>query len=138
LSTSLRVRTIALILLEVAFASLGELMLGIGMKRIGPVRDWSLPALGLDFLRVITSGTIWTGISLLLLFFTCYLLVLSWADFSYVKPISAVGYGIIALLGYAVLHERVSPIRWVGVACISAGVALTSQTEVSTTGGALP
>jgi multidrug transporter EmrE-like cation transporter len=138
LSASLRARTIALILLEVVFASLGELMLGIGMKRIGPVRNWALPALGLDFVRVITSATIWAGIFLLLLFFACYLLVLSWADFSYVKPISAVGYGIIAILGYVVLHEQVSPTRWVGVACISLGVALTSQTEVNTTHGVLP
>ncbi len=134
-SASLRVRTIALIMLEVAFASMGELFLGMGMKRIGPVQSWAPAALAVDFLRVITNGTIWTGIFFLLLFFACYLLVLSWADFSYVKPISAVGYGIIAILGYLVLHEQVSPIRWVGVACISLGVALTSQTDVSTTQG---
>jgi drug/metabolite transporter (DMT)-like permease len=125
-------------MLEVAFASLGELFLGIGMKQIGAVRNWSPAALGMDFLRVISSGTIWTGIFFLLLFFACYLLVLSWADFSYVKPISAVGYGIIAILGYVVLHEQVSPLRWLGVACISLGVGLTSQTDVNTTQGIAP
>jgi uncharacterized membrane protein len=104
------------------------------MKQVGAVQDWSLGALGRTFLQTITSGTIWAGILALLLFFACYLLVLSWADLSYVKPISAIGYAVIAFLGYAVLNEQVTPVRWLGVGLICAGVALASQTQVRTTG----
>jgi uncharacterized membrane protein len=130
---ALRIRTIGLILLQVAFATLGELLLGIGMKQIGAVTDWTPLALGRTFIQTITSGTIWLGIFSLLLFFACYLLVLSWADLSYIKPVSAIGYALIAFLGYLVLHEQVSPVRWVGVSLICVGVALAGQTEVRTT-----
>ena len=130
---ALRIRTVGLILLQVAFATVGELLLGIGMKQIGAVTDWSPAALARTFILTITSGTIWLGIFSLLLFFACYLLVLSWADLSYIKPVSAIGYALIAFLGYLVLHEQVSPVRWVGVALICVGVALAGQTEVRTT-----
>lgn len=130
---ALRIRTIGLILLQVAFASVGELLLGIGMKDIGAVNDWSPAALGSTFVQTITSGTIWAGIFALLLFFACYLLVLSWADLSYIKPVSAIGYAVIAFLGYAVLNEQVTPTRWAGVILICFGVALAGQTEVRTT-----
>lgn len=132
---ALRIRTVGLILLQVAFASVGELLLGIGMKQIGAVTDWTPPALARTFMQTITSGAIWLGIFALLMFFACYLLVLSWADLSYVKPISAIGYGVIAFLGFAVLHEQVTPVRWLGVTLICFGVALASQTEVRTTPG---
>ncbi len=130
---ALRIKTLGLILLQVAFASVGELLLGIGMKKIGAVTDWSPLALGRTFIQTITSGTIWMGIFALLLFFACYLLVLSWADLSYIKPVSAIGYAVIAFLGYAVLHEQVTPLRWFGVSLICVGVALAGQTEVRTT-----
>jgi drug/metabolite transporter (DMT)-like permease len=130
---ALRIRTFGLILLQVAFASIGELLLGIGMKQIGAVTVWTPLALGRTFIQTVTSGTIWLGIFALLLFFACYLLVLSWADLSYIKPVSAIGYAVIAFLGYAVLHEHVTPVRWLGVSLICVGVALAGQTEVRTT-----
>ena len=36
------------------------------------------------------------------------MLVLSWADYSYVQPASSVAYGVVALLGYSVLRETVT------------------------------
>ncbi len=57
--------------------------------------------------RAFDSGTLWLGISLLMLFFVSYMLVLSWADFSYVSPASAVGYVLVALMGYFFLGEHV-------------------------------
>ena len=42
---------------------------------------------------------------MLLTFFVAYLLVLSWADYSYVQPASSISYVLIALLAHFVLHE---------------------------------
>ena len=56
----------------------------------------------------------WLGIGSLFTFFIAYILVLSWADYSYVQPASSVAYGVVALLGYLVLREPITldPLGW--------------------------
>ena len=71
---------------------------------------------------VLGTGSIWLGILSLLTFFVANLLVLSWADYSYVLPASSAGYGVSALLGYWMLDEPVSLLRWLGIAIICLGV----------------
>ena len=101
----LHLKTIVLILIMVSVAPLGDTFLGKGMKRIGPMAGWAPADLFHFFFRAFTSGTIWIGIGLLLAYFVAYLLVLSWADYSYVLPASSVSYVLIALLAHFVLHE---------------------------------
>jgi drug/metabolite transporter (DMT)-like permease len=47
---------------------------------------------------------------------------LSWADLTYVLPATSLGYVILALVARFVLHEHVSPLRWMGIALITGGV----------------
>jgi hypothetical protein len=131
---ALRFKTHLLISLMIVFGPVGDVLLSKGMKRIGAVTirvPADLPRL---FLRTFTSGMIWFGIGSLLLFFIAYMLVLSWADYSYVQPASAAAYGIVALLGYLVLGEGITPIRWVGVLVICLGVFIVGHTPPRTTG----
>src|SRR5690242_12841394 len=126
-------KTYALLASMVFFSSLGNVLLGRGMKEIGEIVDFSPAALAAVFVKTFTNGSIWLGILSLLVFFLSYLLLLSWADFSYVQPASAIGYALVAVLGYFVLGEFVSPLRWVGVLIICLGVALV-QASPSWTG----
>ena len=128
-SAGLHFKTCLLILLMVIFGPLGNVLLGKGMKRIGTV-SLGTTAEAFDVLsRVLTSGTIWLGIGSLMTFFVAYTLVLSWADYSYVQPASSVGYGVSALLGYFMLSEPVSPLRWLGIAIICLGVLVVGQSN---------
>jgi drug/metabolite transporter (DMT)-like permease len=127
-------RTYFLLASMVLFSSLGNVLLSKGMKQVGEIVDFSPLALFSVFLKTFTNGSIWLGILSLLLFFVSYLLMLSWADLSYVQPASAIGYAMVALLGYLVLGESVSPTRWIGVLFICGGVALVGGTDPSTTG----
>jgi len=117
----------------VLFSSVGDILLSKGMKRIGEVHFQSPSQVFGIFLQTIVSGTIWMGIACLLLFFVCYLMVLSWADYSYVMPASAIGYAVVAFLGYWVLSESVTTTRWMGVGLICLGVALVGGTPPRTT-----
>jgi uncharacterized membrane protein len=128
-----RKKTYSLLTLMVWFGAVGNILLSKGMKEIGEIRDYSPVALTALFQKTFTNGSIWLGIGSLLLFFACNLLLLSWADYSYVMPASAIGYALVALLGYLVLGEFVSTTRWLGVAFISAGVVLVGGTEPRTT-----
>src|SRR5512138_2238706 len=129
-----RRRTYLLLGTMVFFGSIGNVLLSKGMKQVGEVIDFSPVALLGVFLRTFMNSSIWLGILSLLLFFVSYLLLLSWADLSYVQPASAIGYAMVALLGYVLLGEAVSPTRWIGVLFICGGVGLVGGTDPSTTG----
>jgi hypothetical protein len=132
-SAGLHFKTYLLILLMVIFGPLGNVLLGKGMKRIGTV-SLGTTAEAFDVLsRVLTSGTIWLGIGSLMTFFVAYTLVLSWADYSFVQPASAVAYGVVALLAHFMLREVVTPVRWLGVLVICLGVLVVGHTPPRTT-----
>jgi drug/metabolite transporter (DMT)-like permease len=125
-------KTIVLIAIMVVAGPLGNVLLGQGMKQIRPVL-WP----PIEFLRtglqILSSHSIWLGIGSLLAFFIANLLVLSWADYSFVQPASSVAYAVVALLGYFMLGERVSPLRWLGIAVICVGVLVVGRTNPRTT-----
>lgn len=132
-SKTLRTKTIALLVLMVLFGSAGDVLLSKGMKHVGAVEEWSAPVFFSFFFRAFATGTIWLGIGCLLLFLVCDLLVLSWADYSFVSPASAAGYAVVPLLGYVLLGENVTSVRWLGVIFICLGVILVSLTAPRTT-----
>jgi drug/metabolite transporter (DMT)-like permease len=128
-SKSLRARTYLFIALIMVLSPLGNASLREGMDRIGAPTHWTSQALAVFFSRTFRSGPVWIGISLLALFFICYMLVLSWADFSYVQPASAGSYVVVALLGSIVLGEHVSVGRWIGIGLICVGALLVGRTS---------
>jgi len=74
------------------------------------------------------------GVVLLIVWQLSRMALLSWADLSYVVPVTAVGYVVVALLGRIFLDERITMARWVGIVLIVAGVALVGGgTEPQTT-----
>jgi drug/metabolite transporter (DMT)-like permease len=128
----LRIKTFVMILVMVACANAGDLMLKRGMTKIGSVQ-LSLPGLQHAFLLTVTSPTIWIAILFLIGFTVSYMMLMSWADYSYVMPAGAFGYALLTLLAVLVLHESVSPGRWLGVVLICAGVLLVGLTKPRTT-----
>src|SRR5262245_3784194 len=128
-----RRRTYLLLGTMVFFSSIGNVLLSKGMKQVGEVVDFSPVALLAVFLKTFMNSSIWLGIFSLLLFFVSYLLLLSWADLSYVQPASRIGLATVALFAYVLLVESVSPTRWIGLLFICGGVALVGGTNPSTT-----
>ena len=132
-SRNLLAKTIPLLTLVPIFGSLGNVLLGKGMRGVGKIPDLSFPSLAAYLLKIMSSGWIWLGIGSLLIFFISYMLVLSWADYSYVMPVTAVGYVLAPLLAHLLLGEVVPGARWAGAVFIFLGVALVGRTPPSTT-----
>jgi hypothetical protein len=131
--TSRQWRTYALLAPVVLFASTGNVLLGKGMRQVGAM-PWSLSALGGLFLKTIINGWVWLGIGSLLLFLVSFMVVLSWADYSFVMPASAASYALATLMSHWLLGELVKPLRWAGVAFICLGVALVTRTPSNGSG----
>ena len=121
-----------MILVMVACANAGDVMLKRGMTRIGAVQ-LSLAGLERAFLLTVSSSTIWLAIFFLIGFTASYMMLMSWADYSYVMPAGAFGYALLTFLAVVFLHESVSPRRWIGVALICIGVLLVGLTKPRTT-----
>jgi multidrug transporter EmrE-like cation transporter len=128
----LRTKTLALVVLMVVASSVGDIFLKQGMDRIDV--QLNPASLGSAFAQTVASGQIWLGILCLLISFVLYLMLVSWADYSYVMLVSSFGYAVVALLAVLVLGESVTLGRWAGVALICLGVGLVGRTEPSTTG----
>jgi drug/metabolite transporter (DMT)-like permease len=64
------------------------------------------------------------GVVLLITWMLSRMTLLSWADLSYVLPVTSIGYVLVAIEGKLFLHEEISLKRWAGIVLIMAGVAL--------------
>jgi drug/metabolite transporter (DMT)-like permease len=125
----LHFKTFVMILIIISVAPLGNTFLGKGMKVLPPMTSWDPVSLFHFFFRAMTSGSIWIGIGLLLSYFIAYLLVLSWADYSFVQPATSASSVVIALLAHFMLHEEVAPARWAGITLICLGVFAVGYTQ---------
>ena len=132
-SPGLHLKTYMLILFMVLFAPLGNVLLSKGMKGVGSAINWELGDLLHILVSVLSSGYIWMGIACLLAFFVAYMLVLTWADYSYVQPASSFSYAVVAVLSYFLLGEAVPPLRWAGILVICVGVFIVGNTHPRTT-----
>ena len=117
----------------VLLGSVGNTILSKGMKDAGDLDISHLSSVMAAVGRVLTSGAIWAGIAMMLGFMVCHMLVLSWADYSFVMPFSAIAYALVPLLAYIFLREQVSTARWIGIVLIVFGVVLINRTPHRTT-----
>jgi drug/metabolite transporter (DMT)-like permease len=87
----------------------------------------------LEYVAVLFRPWVAMGVILLILWQLSRMALLSWADLSYVLPVTSVGYVIVALIGKLMLNEAISRQRWAGILLIMAGVALVGVgTAIST------
>jgi uncharacterized membrane protein len=78
----------------------------------------------LDYILVIFTPWVASGILLLILWLLSRMALLSWADLTYVLPVTSLGYVLSALIGHFFLDEKVSAARWAGTLLIVAGTVL--------------
>ena len=126
-----RIKTLVVLVLAILANGAGNLSLSYGMKSVGPPEAWTLPGLWDVVGSALSSLPVMAGGLLLLVFFALFLALLSWADLSYVLPMISSCFAVSALLGHFVLGERISLVRWSGIALVSIGVLLVGRTGPS-------
>lgn len=122
-----------MLLVMIVAMPFGNVMLGKGMKHVGALAIWPLAAMFETGVHIFSSPYVWLGLGSLLTWFVSSMLVLSWADYSYVQPATSLGYGVTALLSWILLGEHVSPLEWAGIAIICLGVFVVGRTNPQTT-----
>jgi drug/metabolite transporter (DMT)-like permease len=121
----LYVKNTAAITVVVLSNSFGNLLLAIGTSEMPQFELISLPSY---LLAMLTDPWLVLGTLLMIVFMISQLSLFSWADLSYVVPITATSYVITAVLSLVFLHETIAFTRWAGIVLISFGVVLVSET----------
>ncbi|HYP14702.1 MAG TPA: hypothetical protein VEQ63_12315 [Bryobacteraceae bacterium] len=99
---------------------LGNLALSLGMKSSSTAT------------AIISNPLVVVGVGLLILWTLSRMALMSWADLSYILPITSIGYVLTALAGKFVLAESISGPRWWGTLLIFAGMVIVSRTRPRT------
>lgn len=124
-----RRRNQLLVLLVVLSNVIGNVALSHGMRQTGSI----ISASPLDYLRAFAKPWTVAGVLVLIIWMISDLALLSRADLSFVLPVTASAYVLIAVAGHFWLGERISLVRWLGIAAITAGVVLAEETPSRTT-----
>ncbi|HZP32389.1 MAG TPA: hypothetical protein VFB23_03415 [Candidatus Acidoferrales bacterium] len=123
-----RRRTQLLVLIAIVTQVAGNVFLSHGMRDAGAI----VSASPLDYIRALNAWTV-AGVCMLAIWMITDLALLSRADLSFVLPVIATSYVLIALVGHFVLDERVSGLRWIGIVLITFGVLVAETTPDRTT-----
>jgi len=93
----------------------------------------ALPSVGTAADLIVAIFTPWVGlgIALLITWLLSRMMFLSFADLSYVLPLTSLGYVLSAVLGHFFLDEKITTQRWLGTGLIMMGTMLvgTGSTE---------
>jgi uncharacterized membrane protein len=118
-----RIFTVIVILANV----FGNAAMSLGLKHEG-----ALLGSAAGYVLVLFNPWVAAGTLLLVLWLLSRMALLSWADLSYVLPVTSVSYVLTAILGGAFLGEHLSLQRWAGTLLIMGGTALVGSTVVNT------
>ena len=124
-------KTRILTLMVVVSNVIGNVMLSLGMHHVGRI----VSASPIDYIRAFTDPWTVAGVCILVIWMASDLALLSAADLSFVLPVTASAYVLIAIAGHFLLHDHISVARWIGIVVITLGVILAEETPVRTTEG---
>ena len=102
----------------------GNSALTHGMHQLGDPGNTPIDLIGALF-----HPWVAIGVTLLIVWTLTHMALLSWADLSYVMPVTAIGYVVTAFAARFILAEAISPTRWAGIILITAGVTIVGRTD---------
>ena len=123
LHSKTRLFTVITVLSNVA----GNSALTRGMQQLGDLGNSPFALIGALFHPWVALGG-----ALLIVWTLSHMALLSWADRSYVVPVTASAYVLTAFSGKFLLGETISLTRWAGIILITVGVTLVGRTPPDT------
>ena len=125
LDLKIQMLTMLVVLTDVS----GNVTMSWGLKHQDPLFGVS----PLVYLRLIFNPWVVLGTTLLLVWLLSRIILLGWADLSYVLPTTSLSCVLNALTGHYLLGEQISWPRWTGTLMITAGAAAVGLTPSNTT-----
>ena len=123
-----KLKTCVLVLAVVLLNASGNLLMAWGMKHIPEAVSWN-PA---GYIRAMLNPFVAAGIAVLILWLLTRMALLSWADLSFVLPLTGLGYILNAFSGKVFLNESITSAHWIGTFLVFIGTAMVGSTQHQT------
>jgi uncharacterized membrane protein len=123
-----KLKIFILLFAVVFFNAVGNLSLAWGMRHV----PGTMALNPLGYLRAMTNPYVSSGMVLLVCWLLARMTLLSWADLSFVLPLTGLGYILAAVFGKMFLHESITVAHWIGTMLIFGGTVMVGSTEQQT------
>ncbi len=120
-------RVLVAMTLAAAAAAVGQILVRQGMQQVGSLENYAPLALMSYFGQAMSNPYVVWGTVLNAIFYFLFLAALSWTDLTIALPLTALEYGIAAVLAVMILKEVVPPLRWAGIVLVVVGVILITM-----------
>jgi drug/metabolite transporter (DMT)-like permease len=118
-----------ILLIGLTFESTGIVMLKKGMGQIGDMQKISVREVARVVKSGLTNASILLGVFFEALFFVTLLILMSRNDISLLWPLTGLSFVFATFAAIIFLNEKVSPLRWAGVALVVMGAVLIGYSE---------
>lgn len=105
-------------------AAVGQIFVRQGMQQVGALEQYAPLALAGYFGQALMNPYVVIGTILNAVFYFLFLAALSWTDVTVVLPMTALEFGMAAILAVMLLNEAVPTLRWAGILLVIMGVIL--------------
>jgi uncharacterized membrane protein len=119
-------KTAMLLAIIVLSGALGDVYIAKGMKQVGEIRTLRRRELVLLGRRMVSNVAFLSGLLYMIAGFLAFLVVLAWADLSFISPATSLSFVLATLGAKLILKEHINRLRWFGTVLVCLGVALIS------------
>lgn len=120
-------RVVIAMTIAAAAAAFGQIFVRQGMQQVGSLEQYAPLALMSYFGQALSNPYVIIGTALNAVFYVLFLASLSWTDVTVVLPMTALEFGMAAILAVMILKEVVPTLRWAGIALVILGVILITM-----------
>ena len=124
----LTLKIFSLIVLNDIVDTIAQLIMKKGLLHTA-ISSVSLSNIAEFVARGASSALVWLGILVYALNFFIWIVILYKIDLSIAMPVGSTCYIFVPIAAILFLHEQVTPLRWVGIACIVLGIHFVSQSK---------
>ncbi len=114
------------ILISVIGGAIGQVVLKKGMGSMGPLTMTASQVPNILW-RMVTNPYVVIGLGIYLVGTVFWLTALSRVNLSFAYPFASLGYVLMLLASWLLLHETITPMRLIGAAVIIAGLFLIAR-----------
>jgi len=123
------IRVVLVLVVGLILEAIGVVLISKGQKELQATFQPEVRALLRLAAEAFTNRHLLLGVAFEAGFFGCLLFLLARADVSFVWPLTSLSLVVTTLTARWVLHEQVTPLRWMGVVLIVLGAGVVIYTE---------
>ena len=111
-------KTAMLLAIIILAGALGDVYIAKGMKQVGEIRTLRLRELAWLGRRMVSNMAFLLGLLAMIAGFLAFLVVLSWADLSFIIPATSLNFVLATLGAKVILKEHINRLRWLGTVLV--------------------